>query len=723
MSDGLHSGAVLAKTARGTGWIIGWRMTTRLLGLVNTVTLVRLLLPGDFGLVALGASFAQAIETFGYIGLQDSLIRDKAPTRAQYDTAFTLGLLRSACTGLAVVALAVPAGHFFNEPRLAAITLALGIGIILDGFSNVGAVDFRRDFAFQKEFVQWVVPRVASIVLSITVALVWRSYWALVVGILSQRVLRVLLSYTMHPYRPRLHVGAWRAIMGYSTWAWVLSLMSIVRDRTATILIGRMLGPTPVGLFSLGFELASLPTTELVEPLARAAFSGFSATRNQGHAPGEVFVRMVASMALITVPAGIGVALIADPVVRLAFGKLWVAAVPLVQMLGVCGALTVFGTLGSVLFRVYGQQRLVFQVSLAVEIVRVAPLFSVIVPTRNRPALLARALASVRGQVGADFEIIVVDDGNTEEFAAALGAVEQSLAEGGRMLHLARRAAGHGPSYAVNSGAAAAGGRYLCFLDDDDEWIDDGHLARAGAIIAEARQAPDLLLFLQQARSPDGRALPGPIWLEDLMPLPAREATAGPRGSFVVDAAMLMRSGNFCHLNTIMVRRDFFAAVGGLDERLRYENDRAFYLRCVDQARCMLYVPLTVALHHVPDPAQQTNASTIVTAREKLLAQLGIFERAGLMAEHRVIRRQARRQTGYTYKKLALAFRRDGRDAEALACAMHGLAAGFTLRWLAMTLVIALRAATARPERVRQSVEEADRRRARLENEINSDEY
>jgi O-antigen/teichoic acid export membrane protein len=366
------TGSVLQSTARGTGWIIGWRFTTRLLGMVNTIILVRLLAPGDFGLVALSTSFAQAVETLSYFGLQDSLVREKTATRALYDTAFTLGLVRSLLTGIVVAALAGPAGRFFSEPRLALITLALAVGIVMDGFSNVGAVDFRRDFAFQKEFVLWVIPRVASIALSIAAAFAWRSYWALVVGILSQRILRVLLSYTLHPYRARLHIGAWRGMVGYSTWAWVLSLMSIVRDRTATILIGRMLGPTPVGLFSLGFELASLPTTELVEPLGRAAFSGFSTARNQGLDGGEAFVRMVASMALITIPAGIGMALIADPVVRLAFGPRWVAAVPLVQMLGICGALTVFGSLGSVLFRVYGRQRLVFQVSLAVEIVRVA---------------------------------------------------------------------------------------------------------------------------------------------------------------------------------------------------------------------------------------------------------------------------------------------------------------------------------------------------------------
>jgi O-antigen/teichoic acid export membrane protein len=215
------------------------------------------------------------------------------------------------------------------------------------------------------------MPRIASVAASITVALIWRSYWALLVGILTNRVLRLVLSYAMHPFRPRLALSAWRHLLGYSSWSWVLALMSILRDKTPTILIGRMLGATQVGLFSLGFELASLPTTELVEPLTRAAFSAFSATRHHALEAGETYVRMVSAMALLTIPSGIGITLIADPVVRLAFGPHWTGAVPVVQLLGLCGALTVFGALSNSAFRVYGEMRLIFRVSMVVEAVRI----------------------------------------------------------------------------------------------------------------------------------------------------------------------------------------------------------------------------------------------------------------------------------------------------------------------------------------------------------------
>ena len=171
--------------------MIGWRMATRLLGVISTLTLVRLLLPTDFGLVALSTSFQQSIEAFVVLGVEDAVVREKAPTRDIYDTGFTLNALRSVLTSTIVLLLAFPAGRFFAEPRLSNILIALAAGTLIEGFTNIGIVDFRRDFTFSKEFQLWLLPRMIGIVLTLASAFIWRSYWALVVGILASRILRV----------------------------------------------------------------------------------------------------------------------------------------------------------------------------------------------------------------------------------------------------------------------------------------------------------------------------------------------------------------------------------------------------------------------------------------------------------------------------------------------------------------------------------------------------
>jgi lipopolysaccharide exporter len=364
--------SLLLKTAQGTGWMIGWRMATRLLGVISTLTLVRLLLPTDFGLVALSTSFQQSIEAFLILGVEEAVVREKTPTRDVYDTGFTINALRGIATAAIILLLALPAGRFFAEPRLTNILIALAAGTLLEGFTNIGIVDFRRDFTFSKEFQLWLLPRLIGIVLTLACAFIWRSYWALVVGILVSRILRMVFSYRMHPYRPRITMRAWRRLIGYSSWSWALNVVGLMRDRSDSILIGRMLDPTQVGIYSMGAEVAALPTTELVEPFCRVAFSGFAAARNSDLTPGETYLRLIGTMSLLTLPAAVGIALIADPLVNLAFGPLWTGAIPLVQLLALAGVVMLFGQVSAALFAAHALLPQMFIVGLGSVLLRIA---------------------------------------------------------------------------------------------------------------------------------------------------------------------------------------------------------------------------------------------------------------------------------------------------------------------------------------------------------------
>ena len=104
----------------------------------------------------------------------------------------------------------------------------------------------------------------------------------------------------------------------------------------------------------------------------------------------------------------------------------------------------------------------------------------------------------------------------------------------------------------------------------------------------------------------------------------------------------------------------------------------------------MLYAPFVVSTHNVPDQAVHDNMSTALTQRERWLSQLYVFNRAALTANSRLIRRFGRLQRGYTKKKMAMSFAREGQHSEALAYALDGLASGFNLKWLAMTMLIGM---------------------------------
>ncbi len=397
-------GSILRRTAHGAAWVIGWRMATRLLGVVNTLVLVRLLAPADFGLVALGYGFAGGLDALCTVGVEQAIIRDERPDRDLYDTGFTINLLRSLGMGAVLAAGAGAIAGFLGDPRLEAIVLVFAAMTALTGLTNIGVIDFRRYIAFDKEFILQIVPRLLSVAVAIVAAVIWRSYWALVAGIASANLSGVLFSYWMHPYRPRLTLRAWRRLAGFSFWMWVLGLITMLRSQAPNLIVGRLDGAASVGILTVGNEVASLAFTELVSPLSRASFSGFAAARQSNEDRAEAFLRILGTMALLTLPAGVGTSLVAYPVVKLAFGPPWMQAVPLVEVLGVAGTMMLFGSVSATLFAAHAWLRPMAKISGATSIACV---------------LLLVALVPYFGLLGAAVAIAITDAFNQAIYLVA----------------------------------------------------------------------------------------------------------------------------------------------------------------------------------------------------------------------------------------------------------------------------------------------------------------
>lgn len=357
---------------RGAGWVVAWRMLTRTLGLGSTLVLVRLLAPEDFGLVALATSFAIALDVCLAIGVEDQIVRTHNPRPALYDTAFTLNLVRSLLVAVLVVATAAPAARFFGDARLEEVLLAIAFSAGAAGLTNVGTVDFRRHMTFDKEFKLQLLPRLLGITVTVGSAFVLHSHWALVLGIVVNRVALVAMSYMMHPYRPRLDLSAWRELAGVSVWSWLLSVVCVIRDKIDSLVIGRTLSPTQVGVFAVGMEVSTLPATEVVDPICRACMPGFAAALRSGSTEevGEAYLRIVALIALLVLPAGLGISLVAGPVVALGFGQEWLEAVPVVAVLGAAWTLTLFGNVSTALLNARAMLRTLMFVAAASAVAR-----------------------------------------------------------------------------------------------------------------------------------------------------------------------------------------------------------------------------------------------------------------------------------------------------------------------------------------------------------------
>lgn len=322
-----------AQTAIGAAWLVGWRMVSRVLGLASTLILARLLAPNDFGVVAMAATFAGAVDALSELGLQDALVRRVSEGRELYNTAFTLQLGRALLTSL-VIALAAPgASLWFNEPRLAPILFVLAAVSFMSGLENIGIIEFRRAMRFEMQVRLLVVPRLIGFAATISLAILLQNYWALIVGIAVSRVARTVMTYVVHPYRPSLGLAGWRELAGFSFWTWATCLAALVWERIDPFILGPLVGSAQLGVYLLALEIAILPISELVAPAADSLFAGFSAAQKRGQSSAHHAPLVIAVLIMCIMPLIITISCASGYVVAALLGPKWTDASALIAIL------------------------------------------------------------------------------------------------------------------------------------------------------------------------------------------------------------------------------------------------------------------------------------------------------------------------------------------------------------------------------------------------------
>jgi lipopolysaccharide exporter len=347
------------KMAKGAAWMVLLRLSERLLGLVSTLVLARLLVPEDFGLVALAASLLGMLEIMGAFGFELALIHNQRAERRHYDTAWTLGLIYGAFSALVLSALAGPAARFFDDSRLEGVLYVFAGCAIAQSCKNIGVVAFQKELDFRREFAFVLIRKFVAVSLTLALAFIWRTYWALALGSLASVLLGAVLSYRMHPFRPKLALSGWRTLMGFSGWVLFSNVVVFAGNRGYELVIARIAGMQSLGLYAVAYEISNLPTTELVWPVSKAVFPGFSRLASNLEKLREAFLNTTGMVALIAIPAGAGVTVLAVPLVEVLLGTKWLDAVPLIQILAIFGTLRALHAGTGAVYLALGMTRLI----------------------------------------------------------------------------------------------------------------------------------------------------------------------------------------------------------------------------------------------------------------------------------------------------------------------------------------------------------------------------
>jgi lipopolysaccharide exporter len=255
--------------------------------------------------------------------------------------------------------------QFYGEPRLEAVVYTLALGCFAAGFANIGPVIFRREMRFDREFKFMLGKRLAPVMVTIPIAVWLHSYWALAIGQLTGTFASVLLSYYVSDYRPRFCLRARSELFHASKWLFVNNMLSFLNGRAAEFVIGKFAGVAGLGVYTISSEISTLPTTELVAPINRAAFPGYARLAHDIEQLRGSFLGVISVIALFALPAGVGIVAVADLMVPAVLGWKWLAAIPLIQVLAIYGVLTSLQSNIGYVYLAVGKPRLITMVATA----------------------------------------------------------------------------------------------------------------------------------------------------------------------------------------------------------------------------------------------------------------------------------------------------------------------------------------------------------------------
>lgn len=325
--------SVYKHLARGAAWSIGMKWVVRMIGMVNIIILARLLTPADFGIVAMAMVAIAFVQSFTELGPDQLLIRDADPDTNHINSAWTIKILQGMVVAALLVALAPLAAGYFGDPRLVGVLHLLALAPLIDGMSNIGITLARKELNFHLDFWTEVITRIITFFVTLALVLWLRSYWALIIGHILNSLIYVLVSFRLHPWRPRLSFVYFRRYLAFASYILPIRIAKFFNGRMGTIIVGGMGNAGLLGIFKMAADLAEMVTGQIATPLSRGLFPGYARLSGDPQALAAAFRNVLAASATVMFPVAIGLAAVAQDVVPLLLGSQWLDTAPLLPWL------------------------------------------------------------------------------------------------------------------------------------------------------------------------------------------------------------------------------------------------------------------------------------------------------------------------------------------------------------------------------------------------------
>ncbi len=387
-SDGLGE-----KSFKSSLWVGMIQVGQRFLGLARNIILARILAPDDLGLFGIALLALSALTNFSQTGFAQALIQKKKDPKRYLDTAWTIQIIRGIVLTAVLFLFSSLIAGFFKEPSAEPIIKVLAFSMLIGGFSNIGTIFFRKELRFHKEFIFKMTGSIIDLIVTIVALLVLRNVWALVIGSMAGRMVNLLVSYLIQPYRPKL-ILKWqqaKELFNFGKWIFGSGLLNFLLTEGDDIVLGRLLGAFSLGFYQMAYRISNFPISQISHLLSQVSFPAYSKIQDQHKRLGQAYLKILKITTFFSFPLSFLIYFLAEDFTVLFLGEKWLSAIPAMQGLALWGLIgSVGATLGPV-FQARGRP----DISTKIQLAKLIVLGALVYPLTLRYGLMGTVAAVV----------------------------------------------------------------------------------------------------------------------------------------------------------------------------------------------------------------------------------------------------------------------------------------------------------------------------------------
>jgi lipopolysaccharide exporter len=375
-TNGQPPDGITARAVKGFAWQVASFGGNRLMVFVSTLALARLLVPRDFGVFAAALTFAQYLEVMLDFGVGSYLVYDQEKGRTpRLDVAFTLNLAITVVLTGVVVGVAPLTARLFGAAGHGSVFALMGLYLFLRGWSQVNEALVQRDLLFKKLVIIDLTGALVRAGLSVGLAVAGAGVWSIVVGVLAGQTISTVTAYAVIRYRPRLRFerGLAKEMMKFGGNSVAIDLLTEVSLNGDYLVVGAVLGPTALGIYTIAYRLPELLINNLFWIFSDIAFPVYARSRQAGmDVLRRAMYRALRLTSLYGMAAGVGLAILSRDAIVVFFGPQWTSGIAAMVVLSLAAAFAATTYASGPLFPAIGKPGTLVAVNIPLTVFRVS---------------------------------------------------------------------------------------------------------------------------------------------------------------------------------------------------------------------------------------------------------------------------------------------------------------------------------------------------------------